>query len=66
MVAETSIRSAELAEISASLETLTRAFEADPVCNWAWPDRMGYRDAFPRFCGGHRAWLWGSHVAERL
>lgn len=47
---ETIIRSAAPTEISACMQTLTRAFASDPVCQWAWPDTARYRQAFPLFC----------------
>ena len=54
MVVSTPIRSAVQtatpAEASACLETLTRAFEDDPVCQWAWRGTGRYQEAFPRFC----------------
>jgi ribosomal protein S18 acetylase RimI-like enzyme len=49
MMTQTLIRTAAPSENVACLETLTRAFEADPVCTWVWPDRDTYRRAFPRF-----------------
>lgn len=50
MMTQTAIRIAAHGDIQDCLGTLTRAFEADPVCLWAWPDRDAYREAFPRFC----------------
>ncbi len=32
-----------------AIEVLTRAFESDPPCRWAWPDAERYLEAFPRF-----------------
>lgn len=47
---QATIRSADPAEAAACMEILTRAFESDPVCTWAWPDRAQYQAVFPRFC----------------
>ncbi len=49
-VAQATVRTARMSETTACIETLTRAFESNPVCNWAWSDRARYREAFPRFC----------------
>ena len=67
MIAQSTIRTAHTSEISACLEILTRAFETDPVCLWAWPDKAAYRDAFPRFCrafGGAAFEAGTAHVED--
>jgi ribosomal protein S18 acetylase RimI-like enzyme len=47
--ADFSIGTATTEDASHCLDTLTAAFESDPVCRWFWPDRAQYRSAFPSF-----------------
>jgi GNAT superfamily N-acetyltransferase len=49
VISDTRIRAATAAEAPRCLEVLTRAFESDPPCRWAWPDPEQYREAFPLF-----------------
>jgi ribosomal protein S18 acetylase RimI-like enzyme len=67
MVAEAGIRSATSEDIVGCIRTLTRAFQADPVCCWSWPDPAVYRDAFPVFCrafGGAAFASGRAHVTQ--
>lgn len=43
------VKTAASSEMERCCALLTAAFNADPVCRWAWPEEEGYRVVFPEF-----------------
>lgn len=56
----------EPSEEQCVLDTLTRAFAADPACRWMYPDAQQYRTYFSRFAKafGGAAFAQGSALAS--
>ncbi len=46
---ETTVQTASLSDSEHCYQTLTLAFEADPVARWVWPNHDQFQEVFPKF-----------------
>src|SRR5688572_8457115 len=61
----TQVRPAWASEATRAVAVLTRAFEADPLVRWAFPDDTHYRAHFPQFARGFGGRAFDLGTADR-
>jgi ribosomal protein S18 acetylase RimI-like enzyme len=54
------------ADIDRVVAVITRAFSADPVCCWIWPDRQTYFKAFPAFVHAFGGRAFANKTADQV